>query len=153
MVCIRRLKNEFYKKQNMSSRDYHYTECGLNNIYLLNGYKLIQTSRGKAVSINDIDGLRRAIGLLLVTSKKELSGEQLRFLRKELLKSPTALAQLLGVSLTTIQRWEKRGTMSKSAESLLRLLYREHVQQTGCRPCLYRTRHLGCSDQSHGCIS
>jgi putative transcriptional regulator len=115
----------------MSSRDYHYTESGLSNIYLLDGYKFIQTSRGKAVSINDIDGLHRAIGLLLVTSKKELSGEQLRFLRKELLKSPTALAQLLGVSLTTIQRWEKRGTMSKSAESLLRLLYREHVQQIG----------------------
>ncbi len=88
---------------------YHYTECGLNNIYLLNGYKFIQTSRGKAVSIHDLDGLHKAIGLFLVSSKKELSGEQLRFLRKELLKSPTALAKLLGVSLATIQRWEKGG--------------------------------------------
>jgi DNA-binding transcriptional regulator YiaG len=111
----------------MSSSGYHYTECGLNNIYLLNGCKFIQTYRGKAVSIKDINGLHRAIGFSLVTSKKELSGEQLRFLRKELLKSPAALAKLLGVSLATIQRWEKGRMISKSAESLLRLLYREHI--------------------------
>lgn len=86
---------------------YHYTECGLNNIYLVNGYKFIETPRGKSVSINDIDGLHKAIGLLLVTSKKDLSGEEIRFLRLELLMSQNTLAKLLGVSEQAIRRWEK----------------------------------------------
>jgi DNA-binding transcriptional regulator YiaG len=108
---------------------YHYTECGLRNIHLLNGYKLIQTPRGKAVSIKDIDGLHRAIGLFLVTSKKDFSGEEIRFLRHELLKSQKKIAHLLGVSEQSIRRWEKGQIASKSAESLLRLLYREHAHQ------------------------
>jgi len=111
---------------------YHYTECGLNNIYLLNGYKCIQTPRGKAVSINDLDGLHRAIGLFLVTTKKDLSGEEIRFLRHELLMSQNTLAKLLGVSEQAIHRWEKgKINMPKPSESLLRLLYRDHVHQVG----------------------
>ena len=111
---------------------YHYTECGLNNIYLLNGFKFIQTPRGKAVSINDIDGLHKAIGLFLITSKKDLSGDEIRFLRHELLMSQNTLAKLLGVSEQAIHRWEKgKINMPKPSESLLRLLYREHVHQIG----------------------
>ncbi|HEX4839910.1 MAG TPA: helix-turn-helix domain-containing protein [Rhabdochlamydiaceae bacterium] len=88
-------------------KPYHYTECGLNNIYLLNGYKFIQTSRGKAVSIKDIDGLHKAIGLFLATAKKDLSGDEIRFLRHELLLSQLTLARLLGVSEQAVHRWEK----------------------------------------------
>jgi hypothetical protein len=69
---------------------YHYTECGLNNIYLLNGLDFIETSRGRAISIKDIDGLHKAIGLFLVTSKKDFSDDELRFLRHEMLISPTS---------------------------------------------------------------
>lgn len=112
----------------MSSTTYHYTECGLNNIYLLNGYQFRDTPRGKAVSIKDIDGLHKAIGMLLVTSKKDLSGEEFRFLRHEMLMSQSTLAKLLGVSEQAIRRWEKgKVAIHKPSESLLRLLYREHV--------------------------
>jgi putative transcriptional regulator len=107
---------------------YHYTECGLSNIFLLNGFKSIKTSRGKSVSISDMDGLHRAIGLLLVTSKKDLSGEEVRFLRHEILLSQSALSRLLGVSEQAVRRWENgKATMPKPSESLLRLLYREHI--------------------------
>lgn len=107
---------------------YHYTECGLINIYLVNGYNFIDTPRGKAVSITDIDGLHKAIGLFLVNSKKDLSGEEVRFLRIELLMSQNALSRLLGVSEQAIRRWENgKITIPKPSESLLRLLYREHI--------------------------
>ena len=107
---------------------YHYTECGLSNVFLLNGYKFIETSRGKAVSIHDVDGLHKAIGLLLVTSKKDLSGEEIRFLRHEMLMSQATLSKLLGVSEQAIRRWENNKIdMPKPSESLLRLLYREHI--------------------------
>jgi hypothetical protein len=74
---------------------YHYTECGLSNIFLLNGYNFIETPRGKAISINDLNGLHNAIGLWLTTSKKNLSDEEIRFLNDELLLSQNTADQSL----------------------------------------------------------
>ena len=110
----------------MNHSFYHYKECGLNNIYLSNGYKTIKTDRGEMISIHDIDGLHRAIGMHLVYSKKDLSGEELRFLRHEMLLSQIALASLLGVSEQAVRRWENSKTsIPKSSETLIRLLYGE----------------------------
>lgn len=98
-------------------------------IYLLNGFKFIKTSGGTAISINDLDGLHRAIGLHLSTSKKDLSGDDVRFLRHEMLMSQSTLARLLGVSEQAIRRWETgKINIPKPPEALLRLLYREHIQ-------------------------
>ena len=114
----------------MKEEQYHYTECGLDNIYLINGFNFFETARGKAVSINDVDGLHRAIGLTLVQFKKDLSGREVRFLREELLISQRTLADLLGLSEQTVQRWEAGTTIiPKPSEALLRLLYREHVHE------------------------
>lgn len=110
----------------MNHSFYHYKECGLSNIYLSNGYKTIKTDRGEAISIHDIDGLHRAIGMHFVFSKKDLSGEDLRFLRHEMLMSQSTLATLLGVSEQAIRRWENgKTTIPKSSETLIRLLYSE----------------------------
>jgi len=112
----------------MKETPYHYSECGVENIYLSNGFKCIETSRGKAISIKDIDGLHKAIGTYLITSKKDLSGEEIRFLRNEMLMSQSTLAQLLGVTEQTVLRWEKgKTTIPKSAEFLVRLLYHEYL--------------------------
>lgn len=103
---------------------YHYTECGLDNVYLTNGF----TISGKNVSIKNIEGLNNAIGLSLVNEKKDLNGKEFRFLRHELLMSQNTLGRLLGVGVQSINRWENRKTeIPKSAENLLRLLY---IEQT-----------------------
>src|ERR1700722_11706010 len=116
----------------MTDPTYHYTECGLNNIYLLNGYQLIKAPRGEAVSVKDVDGLHKAIGMILVTAKKDLIGDELRFLRHELLMSQSTLAMLLGVSEQAIRRCERgRVTMPKPSESLLRLLYTQSASKVG----------------------
>ena len=105
---------------------YHYTECGLNNIYLQNGYKTIKTDRGEAISIHDIDGLHRAIGMHLIYSKKDLTPNEFRFLRHEMLMSQNTLASLLGVNEQAVRRWENGKTsIPKPSESLVRLLYCE----------------------------
>lgn len=109
-------------------KHYQYTECGLENIYLANGFKFMETPRGKAVSIHDIDGLHKAIGLYLVTSKKDLQKKEIRFLREEMLMSQSTLGKLLGVSEQAVRRWETGKTeIPKPSEFLLRILYREHV--------------------------
>jgi DNA-binding transcriptional regulator YiaG len=110
----------------MNQDFYHYKECGLDNIYLTNGYNIIKTNRGEAISINDVDGLHRAIGAYLVHSKKDLSGDELRFLRHEMLMSQNTLAFFLGVSEQAIRRWENGKTsVPKSSEYLIKLLYAE----------------------------
>ena len=82
----------------MKSTSYRYHECGLSNIYLVNGFNVIETPLGKAVSVHNVDGLHRAIGMFLITNCRNLSGDEIRFLRNEMLMSQKILSALLGVS-------------------------------------------------------
>jgi putative transcriptional regulator len=107
---------------------YHYTECGLDNIYLLNGFDFVETPRGRGAAIKDRDGLHRAIGRMLVREKKDLTGKQFRFLRHELNMTQQLLAGLLGVDTQTVARWEKEiSEIPGPAQGLIRLLYEEHT--------------------------
>lgn len=113
----------------MATKNYHYTECGLDSVYLVNGFEFVQTNDGKAVVIQDIDGLHRMVGERLVNDQKHLSGKEIRFLRHEMLLSQAGLARLLGVDEQTVARWEK-GTGKKvpqMADATIRLLYSEHI--------------------------
>lgn len=111
---------------------YHYTESGLDNVWLLDGFAFVDGSQGRQVTIEDLDGLHEAIGRLLIEKKKNLTGREIRFLRHEMLMSQTTLAKLLEVSEQAIARWEKGKTqIPKPAEALIRLLYREHIKKDG----------------------
>lgn len=135
----------------MTKASYHYTECGLANIHLLNGFKFRKTARGESISIHDIDGLHRAIGLYLVTAQKELSGQEVRFLRHEMLMSQNTLAKLLGVSEQAVHRWEKEKTlMPRPSEFLLRLLYREHVNNQNGKIALTLKEIANLEDEASG---
>jgi putative transcriptional regulator len=106
---------------------YHYTESGLRNVYLENGYTVHETPYGEAVSINDVDGLHRAIGTS-IAKKARLTGSELRFLRKELGLSQRALALLIGSSEQNVSLWERRGRMPRLADRIVRLLYLEAAE-------------------------
>lgn len=111
---------------------YHYTGCGLRNVWLRNGFAVRETAYGKAVAIHDLEGLHRAIGLCLVDRRPNLSGEEVRFLRKELDMPQKRLANVLGVSESTVRSWEaNRGKISPPADRVLRVLYREDVEGDG----------------------
>ncbi|SDY38666.1 DNA-binding transcriptional regulator [Nitrosomonas sp. Nm58] len=106
----------------------HYTSCGLQNIWLRNGYTTVKTAYGEATSIHDLDGLHKAIGLYLVNNKPRLTGAELRFLRKELDLSQSHLATMLGVSEPSIRGWENnRSKVSAPAEKILRAMYAAKV--------------------------
>jgi len=116
----------------MTKELHHYRECGLNNVFLLNGFTVKETRHGRAVSIQDVDGLHRAIGTHLATEKRALTGAELRFLRIELGWSQKLLGMLLGKSAQTIARWEKgQSRVDGTAERVVRVLYTEQTGENG----------------------
>ena len=112
----------------MAKNSYHYRACGLENVYLRNGFSVERTKHGRTVSIEDMDGLHRAIGKCLVLEKKDLTGRELRFLRREMMLSQAGLGRLLGKSGQAVARWEKgRNPIDATAGALFRLLYLQHI--------------------------
>lgn len=109
---------------------YHYIESGLVNIWLKNGYVMQNTPYGKGVSIQDVEGLHKLIGAL-IAKRPKLTGNELRFLRKEMELSQRALAELLGTSEQNISLWERRGRIPKVNDRLVKLIYLEHVDPNG----------------------
>lgn len=106
---------------------YHYTECGLNNIWLRNGFVIKDTPYGEGVAIEAGDELDAAIALNLVCNKPILSGSEFRFLRVALDLSQANLGALVGKDAQSIARWEKQGRVPKVGDRLLRTLYMETV--------------------------
>ena len=111
---------------------HHYTQCGLGNVYLRNGFEVVSTKYGQAIRIHDIDGLHGAIGMYLIREKKQLDGREIRFLRHEMALSQNVLGKLLDKSGQSVARWEKGQTkMDGPADRLLRLLYESQATERG----------------------
>jgi putative transcriptional regulator len=106
---------------------YHYLGAGLPNVYLQNGYELVDSPYGKGVVIHDLEGLHAVLGEIIVSSQGPLVGYEFRFLRTELELSQATLASLLGCDEQSVARWEKGKSkqVNAPAERLLRLLYQE----------------------------
>lgn len=106
---------------------YHYTFGGLENVYLLNGFKVKQTPDGEAVAFVDGEGLERAICDALASKDGPLTGAELRYIRTSGLKlSQASLGAVLGGDAQTVARWEKGEGAPKAAEKLLRVVYLSH---------------------------
>ena len=103
---------------------YAYTECGLDNIFLLNGYEITPHEGDDYVSVVDVDGLHHAIGRHLVLHRKGLSPKEIRFLRKTMDKTQAEMAAKLGNDAQTVARWEKGiCEIPGTAEKLLRATF------------------------------
>lgn len=108
----------------------HFTACGLNNVFLGSGYDVVDTPEGRGVRIRNLDGLHCAIGEYLAAHKKILSGKELRYLRKHMELTQAELGKLIGLSGQQVARWEKdQCDISGAAESLLRVLFMEHLRK------------------------
>lgn len=101
---------------------YHYLECGLDNVYLVNGCPWP----------DHIDALHVTIGKLLVQKAGSLDGAEILFLRRELGLSQLKLGKRLRVCHRTVRRWEKDlDRIKPDRDTLFRALYLEFI---GC-PC------------------
>jgi putative transcriptional regulator len=108
---------------------HHYVESGLDNVYLENGYRLHRTPYGEGISIQDTEGLNKAIGRWLVSLPRPMTGAELRFLRLEMEATQRDLAGILGTTEQTLRLWEKhrKKIVPGPADRLLRALYLEYA--------------------------
>jgi DNA-binding transcriptional regulator YiaG len=107
-----------------AEKPYLFKECGLDNIYLDSGFSIERVDGEEYVSIENLDGLWRAIGLHLVTSQKTLDPKEIRFLRTQMGKTQSEIAKLLRVDDQTVARWEKKKCkIPGPADLILRVLF------------------------------
>lgn len=98
---------------------FHYTACGLDNIYLASGVNNVKTDYGDGYSIHDADDLHQVIGMLVALKPAELSSKEVKFIRVELDLSQKELAALLGVTDQSVSLWERGKQTIQRAESLV----------------------------------
>jgi DNA-binding transcriptional regulator YiaG len=102
----------------------HYTECGLEGIYLQNGFNQEIIDGEEYLSVSDVEGLHWVIGRHLVSNRKVLSSSEIRFLRKTMDLSQKELAEAMGNEPQSVARWEKgQCEMPGIADRLLRFLF------------------------------
>jgi len=107
---------------------FHYTDGGLKNVWLQNGFEICETPYGKGVAIHDIDGLTKSICLDLTNKSSSLTSVEFRYIRSGgMLLSQADLAEMMGVDAQTITRWEKYGRLPKWADKLIRVLFIAHA--------------------------
>ena len=107
---------------------YHYISCGLDNIYLKNGFTIEDGPHGKGVSIKDIDGLHAAIAKGVVNKKGIITPKEFKFLRHELDLSQKALGTLLDKSDQIVAKWEKgESDIHILVDKAIRDIYQESI--------------------------
>lgn len=109
---------------------YHYTECGLDYVWLLNGFEHVETGYGTGVRIENVEALHRMLGEHVAGLDRPLSGAEVRFLRESMELSQRELGELLGLSDgQQIMKVEAgRQPLRAPADQALRALYLEHAE-------------------------
>ena len=106
-----------------AQENYRYAESGLNNITLAN-VTVRRCSRcgNQTVVIPSVAGLHRAIAFGLVQHAARLSKDEVRFLRKYLGYSQEDFAEIMGVTVTTVSKWENGADqIGVQSDKLLRM--------------------------------
>lgn len=102
---------------------YRYTGCGLDNVYLANGFERVETKHGPGIIIEDIEGLHDLIASEFVHKEGMLLPSEFRYLRTYMAMSQNIFGAILGNSGQTVARWEKGKTrLPKAADFAIRAL-------------------------------
>ncbi len=103
---------------------HHYTESGLDNVFL-DGVEVCQCSCSeKIVSIPAIPELHSKIGLDMIRKEALLNDREIRFLRKNMGLTKKKLADYIGVDNDAVSQWENNTQpISKPYDRLIRLIY------------------------------
>jgi len=108
--------------------DYHFTESGLNNVFLKD-IEVVKCPKCKSESprIPNHDDLMRTIAVALIDKPSELAGDEVRFLRKYLGQGSEPFAQMLGIDRSHLSRVENGAmAVSRQTDRLVRTLALVH---------------------------
>ena len=103
---------------------YFFIESGLDCV-VLQGIELIRCEHceNEDPIIPRINDLMRVLALAVIGKPHRLCGTEVRFLRKYLMKTGEEMAQMLGVSKTTISKWENdEDPIGPSSDRLFRVI-------------------------------
>jgi putative zinc finger/helix-turn-helix YgiT family protein len=107
---------------------HHYTECGLQNVYLEGVLEFTCEHCGNSfVDIPEPTELHIVLSTALSNRPERLIGPEIRFLRKEVGMTQKSFASFIGVDPVTLSRWEKdKGDANKeeSNDRLIRLAFK-----------------------------
>jgi putative transcriptional regulator len=104
--------------------EYHYTESGLQNVWLM-GVEIFECDCGENFAfIPCAQELHKLIAEILLKQESQLSGREIRFLRKHMGMKSKDFANEVGVRPVTVSRWENGDSApSESLDRLIRLVY------------------------------
>ena len=110
---------------------FHYTESGLDNVWLTNGFDTETFGEyGSAVAVRQEKDLWRVLALGIVSQDTRMTGQELRFLRTLLDWTQTNLGRHLGYGDgQTVAKWEKarHDAVPVIADTFVRTAYRESI--------------------------
>jgi putative transcriptional regulator len=116
------MKCKFTKKPNNALK---YTLCGLDYIYLHNGYHIENIDGQEYLSIDNADELHAEIANNIVLFKNNIEGQDVRFLRAVMKLTQRELSELLRDNIRTIQNWEqnRHDSIDPLKADVIRMLY------------------------------
>jgi putative zinc finger/helix-turn-helix YgiT family protein len=112
------------KEGRIHTGKHHYTESGLQNVWLI-GVDIFECDCGENFAfIPCVQELHKLIAEILLRKEGQLSGREIRFLRKHMGMKSKDFANEIGVKPVTVSRWENGDSPpSESIDRLIRLLY------------------------------
>ncbi len=104
-----------------ANNPFHYTGCGLDNIYLSSGVNFREAGDeyGGGYSINNADDLHKVLCFIIAMKPAALSAKEVKFLRIEADLSQKELATKLGVTDQTVSLWERDRQPVQRSEGLV----------------------------------
>jgi putative transcriptional regulator len=106
-----------------------YYGCGLDNVYLRNGYKLSKTESGKeTLFIENVSELHRALAAWVCDLPRPLTPKEFKFLRVMLGLTQRQLGDLVHVEDQTVSTWERdKHPISEFGDFAVRALMKERI--------------------------
>jgi putative transcriptional regulator len=106
------------------AKPYHYVGSGLENVYLVGvKYRYWPETEMQSADIPRVPALLHALSRAVLEKQGLLTGDELRFLRKELRLPSKDFAALVGVTPEQYSRLENGATITPTMDRLVRLLY------------------------------
>jgi len=101
----------------------HYTACGLDNVYLCSGFIREEFDGEIYTSVKSMDHLYMMIAFSLSIKRRQLTGKELRFLRKYLDLTQNEMSDRLDVHRKTINAYEcERKAISWNVQTILQII-------------------------------